>query len=578
MTLKRRIIILFLVSSFVPFAGIIAISYVTIYSIVTNKLQSGMQSNLRQVELSLQNTITNLNHVSQQLVPQQLAFEGSAGQKLGQILSAEHPFERLKLTEELGNEISTITFTNPSIGLTMYVFKDDNSYRFENLAVKDGFTLDTLPLLVQYYGISYYGPHISNNRFDNQYVLSAVRKVPLPQREDVYVYIETGFKLTQAILDNDQFGGAVSHLFLDNDGKIVYSERGDAFPRGAPFPAGLSAEESGEAHGYVWFKERSNQGWSIVSLIPAADYRRELNRWFVQIALFAFVLLAVSLLLAWLLWRMVYKPLNKFNKEIKLMTQSRTLPQTPDETKSAATHIPEFDVLLHQFRQMKEQIWTLFSEIELKEKRRVDLEVEKLLYQINPHFLMNSLDTVHWLAVMNGQTEIDRLVLSLNKLLYYNLGKLGQTATIEEELDALRQYLTLQQIRYDFEFDVRIHVDERVLKAPVPRFILQPIVENSLYHGLDDNGYIEVNVRGDGDRIDITIGDNGSGMSKETIRELLEQQGGDQRKVGMGIGMSYVRRMLETQYGTQAELHIDSVIGQGTQVLLRLPIQEAEAI
>ncbi|UUZ96327.1 hypothetical protein LJK87_19600 [Paenibacillus sp. P25] len=199
----------------------------------------------------------------------------------------------------------------------MYYFKNDRTFNFENSAVKSGFAPEQLPLLAQYYGITYYGPHISNNRFDNQYVLSALRKVDLPLRDDVYIYIESGFHLTQSILSNDQPGNATSHLILDNDGRIAYSEVPDAFPRDSHFPGFSGGDKSGKQHGYLWFRETSNQGWSVVSVIPTADYNKEMNRWLVQMLLVALLLLGFSLLLAWSLWKMVYRPLNKFNKEIK---------------------------------------------------------------------------------------------------------------------------------------------------------------------------------------------------------------------------------------------------------------------
>lgn len=562
-TLKRRIIIIFLASTLIPFACIALISYYAIYSILTNKIQSGFQSNLKQVELSLEHTIGNLNHVSQQL-----AFEGTVGKKLEELLAAEHPYERSELTSELRDELSMVTFTNPSIGLTFYYFRDENRHDYENLGVKAGFSPDKLPLLARYYSISYYGPHVSNNSSDNQYVLSALRKVDLPSRDDVYVYTETSFHLTHDILNNDSFGHSVSHIILDNDGRIAYSELPDIFPMETTMTEWMTGGKLGTHRGYYWFKETSNQGWSVVSVIPKAVYNSEMNRWLVQIGLVSAVFVVVAMLLAWLLWKMVYRPLNDFNKEIKLMSQNRTQPEP------VRTNIPEFDYLLHQFRQMKKQIWELFAEVEQKEKRRIDLEVEKLLYQINPHFLMNSLDTVHWLAVMNGQSEIDRLVLSLNKLLYYNLGKLGQASTVREEIEALKQYLILQQIRYDFQFDVRIHVDDDVLQAPIPRFILQPLVENSLYHGLNDDGYIQVDVRLNDGLIEISIRDNGAGMSEEAIDELLHKRDADNRKVGMGIGMNYVKRMIESQYGERGQLTIRSAVGEGTSVYLRIPAME----
>jgi two-component system sensor histidine kinase YesM len=564
LTLKKRIFIIFLCSTLIPFICIVLISYYTIYSILTNKIQNGIQSNLKQVELSLESTISNLNHVSQQL-----AFAGSVGKKLDQMLSLSpsQTYERSQMISTLRDELSLVTFTNPNIGLTLYYFQNDHTYDLENVGVKDYFTPEKLPLLAEYSGISYYGPHISNSRFDNNFVFSALRKVDLPLRDDVYVYIESGFHLTQNILNNDQFGGGNYHIFLDNNGRIAYSELPNSFVKDTIFPNFSSDKTHGKQSEFYWFRQASNQGWSIVSVIPMADYNREMNQWFLQILLFALIFLGISLLMAWLLWKMVYVPLNGFNREIKLMAQNRV------QTVNVKTKIPEFDFLLNQFRQMKEQIWELFAEVERKEKRRVDLEVEKLLYQINPHFLMNTLDTVHWLALMNGQTEIDRLVSSLNKLLHYNLGKLGEASTINEEIEALKQYLTLQQIRYDFKFDVQMHVDEEVWSMPVPRFILQPLVENSLYHGLSDDGYIRVDVSLT-NAILISIQDNGSGMSGETIHNLLHNPEIENKKVGMGIGLNYVKRMLESQYGDKAELRIQSVIGKGTTIFVTIPIVE----
>jgi two-component system sensor histidine kinase YesM len=564
LTLKKRIFIIFLCSTLIPFICIVLISYYTIYSILTNKIQNGIQSNLKQVELSLESTISNLNHVSQQL-----AFAGSVGKKLDQMLSLSpsQTYERSQMISTLRDELSLVTFTNPNIGLTLYYFQNDHTYDLENVGVKDYFTPEKLPLLAEYSGISYYGPHISNSRFDNNFVFSALRKVDLPLRDDVYVYIESGFHLTQNILNNDQFGGGNYHIFLDNNGRIAYSELPNSFVKDTIFPNFSSDKTHGKQSEFYWFRQASNQGWSIVSVIPMADYNREMNQWFMQILLFALIFLGISLLMAWLLWKMVYVPLNGFNREIKLMAQNRV------QTVNVKTKIPEFDFLLNQFRQMKEQIWELFAEVERKEKRRVDLEVEKLLYQINPHFLMNTLDTVHWLALMNGQTEIDRLVSSLNKLLHYNLGKLGEASTINEEIEALKQYLTLQQIRYDFKFDVQMHVDEEVWSMPVPRFILQPLVENSLYHGLSDDGYIRVDVSLT-NAILISIQDNGSGMSGETIHNLLHNPEIENKKVGMGIGLNYVKRMLESQYGDKAELRIQSVIGKGTTIFVTIPIVE----
>ncbi|MEK3850216.1 histidine kinase [Paenibacillus sp. FSL R7-0340] len=564
MTLKKRIFLLFFLSAFIPFISIFAISYYTIDSIFANKINDGIRSNLQQVTSSLENSITNLNHVTQQL-----SYSGTLGKKLDEVLKpSSNIFELIEARDELKNELNVVTFTNPNIGLTLYYFQKEGTTQFANFPIKDRFSPESLPVLSKSYGIAYYGPHMSMNRFDDQLVLSAMRKVQLPQRDDVYIYVESGFRLTQDILGYNQYKGALSHLILNGEGNIVYSEIPEAMKVGENFSSiSKGTAKDGISRDYHWLKEDSSQNWSVISVISQAKYQQEKNQWLLQILLVALFFLGFTVFLAWLLWKMVYKPLGLFHSEINGMSQN---PQKAGS--QTRTQIPEFDFLLGEFSNMQHQIGDLFKEVQQKEKIRADLEVEKLLYQINPHFLMNTLDTVHWLAVMNGQGEIDKLVQSLNKLLYYNLGKLGQVSTMEEEIDALRQYLILQQIRYDFEFDVRISADDQVLQIPVPRFILQPLVENSLYHGLSDEGFIQIEVTL-AKTLNILIQDNGAGMTEEAIQRLLNNRIAEHKKVGMGIGLNYVHRMLRAQYGDQAQLVIESELGTGTSILLILPIK-----
>ncbi|MBD2866987.1 sensor histidine kinase [Paenibacillus arenilitoris] len=554
----------FATATLVPFICVAIISYHTMSNILSGNLESSVRSNLKQVELSFEGTISNLNHVTQQL-----AFQGSIGKKVDTLLFSADPFERRVLMEEIHTELNLISFTNPTIGLVMYYSKEDGSFMFNNTIVKEGFEIDELPLLAEYFRISYFGPHISNERYNDEFVISALRKMDFSGEHDVvYVYVESGFETSQNIFEN-KLGNYASYLILDNDKRIAYSDMASDFPINHYFDDSDGVDNSGLQNGYYWFKSTSNQGWSIVSLIPKDEYNKEKNRWVIQMIYLSVLFLAITLFVAWLLWKMVYVPLQQFNQGIKSITQKNTPPLDTLPTK-----IPEFDFLIKQLQNMKEQISELINEVEVKEKRRADLEVEKLLYQINPHFLMNTLDTAHWLAAMNGNKELDKLILSLNKLLYYNLGKRGQASTIREEIDSIKQYLTLQKIRYDFAFDVRIRVDDDVLDIAIPRFILQPILENALYHGLDDEGYIQVDVVNVDGQIVISVHDNGAGISEEEIEKLLNQQPVEQQRAGMGIGLNYVKRMVDNRYGDQASLEIESELGIGTTVYLKLPNTE----
>ncbi|MDF2834768.1 MAG: histidine kinase [Paenibacillus sp.] len=560
-TFKNRIILIFLISSLAPFVCLGLISFYTIDSIIDNKVESALQSNLKQDIMTLENTLNNLNHVSQQL-----AYGGGTNRLIEQLDTATQPYERLRLNNEIRSELNNITFSNPNIGLLMYYDPDAKTYEFENFGIRGDFAPSKLPLMAEYPEITYFGPHLSYNGSINQYVFSIMRQVNLPDR-NLYLYIESGRNaLTSLFAPQNRKEGSRRLLLLDNDGRIAFSESQEAFAEQAMFPNPGPDSRSGTAGGYFWNKEVSNQGWSLVSVVPENEINQERNRWLAQMLGIFLLFVILAVFVAWLLWKMVYRPLDKFHREIKTLTQS----DAPEQEE--LTRIPEFDYLLYQTRSMKRKIWALYEEIEIKEKRRADLEVEKLLYQINPHFLMNTLDTVHWLALMNGQKEIDKLVLSLNKLLYYNLGKMGETSTIGDEIEALKEYLQLQQIRYDFQFDVDIDVDENSLVLPSPRFLLQPMVENALYHGVSDDGYIYVGIALQEDGLLITIQDNGAGMSPEMIEQLLDEDTEDRHKVGMGIGMKYVKRILRASYGEEAKLSIRSEVGKGTVVTLRLPV------
>ncbi|QJD88404.1 histidine kinase [Cohnella herbarum] len=552
--------LIFLISSLTPFICLGFISFFTIDSIIGNKVENALQSNVKQDLMTLENTLNNLNHVSQQL-----AYGGGMNKLFEQLDGEKEPYERLRLMNEIRSELNNISFSNPNVGLLMYYDADNRSYNFENFSVRGTFSPDKLPVMGEYPEITYYGPHKSYNGSINQFVFSIMRKVNLLD-QDVYLYIETGRNALQSLFaPQNRKEGTRRLLLLDNSGRIAFSEVPQVFSENRMFPELDENVRSGYSGRYFWNKEVSNQGWSLVSVVPEQELNRERNQWLMQIMGIFLIFLVVAMFFAWVLWKMVYRPLDHFHKEIKSLIHSNAKEHTE------LTHIPEFDYLLYQTRSMKGKIWALYEEIEQKEKRRADLEVEKLLYQINPHFLMNTLDTVHWLALMNGQEEIDKLVLSLNRLLYYNLGKMGEASTIGDEIEALKEYLQLQQIRYDFRFDVDIDVDEKSLALRSPRFLLQPLVENALYHGVSDEGYIYVGVEFQEDGLQITIQDNGAGMSQATIDRLLHEDTKESHKVGMGIGMIYVKRILQANYGDAAKLQIRSEIGKGTVVSLRLP-------
>jgi len=556
-SLKKRLVILLLVCSLSPLIVIGGISYYSMHSILSNKAERAVRANLQQVRLTLENTFSQLNHASQLL-----AFDGRVGQSLDDYLQLEQ-YEKKEKQEEIQSQINLIHFTNPSIGLMFYFSGDTLELFFENYSVNN-FYPNTLPLLSQFTGINYYGPHKSFNSLNgDNVVLSVIRKVNLPSKGNIYVYIETNYKFAESIIKNDL---SVQYLIVDQLGRIVYSENQKDFPLYTDY---ISHDKSREAkNGYLAFEDVSNQQWKVVSIIASKEYTQEINSWLKNFMIFALCSLLLSLLVALSLWRGIYNPLQILSRSIGHIKNNKLIYSVP------ATKIVEFDLIRDELEMMRKQIKELINEVRDKEKKKALLEIEKLTYQINPHFLYNTLDTVRWLARANGQAEIDTLVSTLNKVLHYNLGK-GGPAVIREEIDALRNYVKLQGIRYNFDFDVKIFASDDILELPIPRFLLQPLVENSLYHGLEDNGSIGVTVERDGERhVHLTVSDNGPGMSEKQIRRLTGIDDGNQDNMGLGIGLSYVYRMLKFKYGEEADLTIESKEGQGTLIKLRIPIMQ----
>jgi len=556
-SLKKRLVILLIICSLSPLIVMGGISYYSMDSILSNKADRAVRANLQQVRLMFENTFSQLNHASQLL-----AFDGRVGQSLDAYLQTGQ-FEKRALQEEIQSQINLIHFTNPSIGLMFYFSSETMEHFFENYSVRD-FNPELLPLLSELTGINYYGPHKSFNPLNgDNLVLSVIRKVNLPSKANIYVYIETNYKFMDNIIKNDL---SFQYLVVDRMGSIVYSDNKKDFPLYTHYVPNDKGTQSQK--GYLTFEDVSNQQWKVVSILDSKVYTQEIRSWMKLFLFFTICSLLLSFLVAWILWRSIYNPLKIFSKSIGHIKNNKLIYSVP------VTKILEFDLIRDELESMRKRIGELISEVRDKEKKKALLEVEKLMHQINPHFLYNTLDTIRWLARANGQTEIDTLVSTLNKVLHYNLGK-GGPAVIREEIEALRNYVKLQGIRYNFDFNVKIIVSDDLLELPIPRFLLQPLVENSLYHGLEDNGSIQVIVERDGDRhVNLLVSDNGMGMSDDQIRRLTGTDDSMQDNKGLGIGLNYVYRMLKFKYGEEADLQIGSNNGKGTLIRLHIPIME----
>ncbi len=557
-SLKYRLTIMLLVAILIPLATLGVSSYSSIYAVLKNKAERGVRSNLHQAMESLTRTLDQLNHASQQL-----ALDGRIGRNLDRYLEADK-YAKKEIHDEIKNEMSLVAFTNPTVGLVFYYFADSDTVMFENYEVRKDVDLDELPVLSGFGSISYNGPHRSLNPWDGHQVFSIVRAIDLPQEEHVYLYIETSFKLAESLLGMDQSAAGTVHLIVDADGRIIFSENEKAFPIGSLYASAEAGSRGYEEH-YFFEEKNGKQAWKLVAAIPKSVYDRELRNWLLEFAALAVLSLAIGCLVAWIIWRTVYKPLRNLSQGMKLIPHAAPV----SDVKTAS--ILEFDRIQNGFGTMRTRIEELLLEAEQRERRKARLEVDKLMHQINPHFLYNALDTVRWLARIRGEKEIDKLVSTLNKILHYNLDK-GDTARIGDELEALRNYMSVQAVRYRFSYEIEV-VDEGSLEEwVIPRFVLQPLVENAIVHGLKEDGRIRVTLLREGADARVEVWDDGAGMSEEQLRKLKNKEHEASPGGGYGIGLNYVRKVVDLHYGDRAKLTIESEPDTGTVISLRLPM------
>lgn len=201
-------------------------------NILTNKLHTTFNSNLQQIRLSLENTVDDLNYVAQQI-----AFSDNISFKLNDYLHTAQSYDRVKVYEDIKNELNVITFSNPGVGLSLLYLEGQQEYLFYNHGVKDEFSLKNGPVLTEGYNMNTYGPHISMERYKNKYVMSIVRKLDVNYANDIYIYLESNLDLTNDLLEVDNVMNNAEYILLDDLNKVIYSEN-DNLPLKSTFNGG----------------------------------------------------------------------------------------------------------------------------------------------------------------------------------------------------------------------------------------------------------------------------------------------------------------------------------------------------
>ena len=244
------------------------------------------------------------------------------------------------------------------------------------------------------------------------------------------------------------------------------------------------------------------------------------------------------------------------------------------DTKIELNRMDEFEQLANGFNKMTTQLKDTMEEQVAAERKINETRIAMMQAQLNPHFLYNTLDTIKWVAKANQVPEVATLSASLAGILRTSISE-NQFCTLERELKLVENYCDIQKIRFDDRFELQINVPENLLKAVVPKLILQPLVENAIIHGMEemDDGKLTVEAYLLEDDLTITITDNGKGISDELI-QVLESD--DLDSLEGHLGLNNVNTIIKLYYGKDYGISAKRLEEGGTKVMVVLPFNKEE--
>ncbi|MEK4077290.1 sensor histidine kinase [Paenibacillus sp. FSL M7-0656] len=346
------------------------------------------------------------------------------------------------------------------------------------------------------------------------------------------------------------------------------------------FPSGESGTFTAETEGgtlLFMYQSSTFTGWRTVGVFPTRDSISEVRQ--IQFYVVSFVFVVCLFGLSASLWfsRSIAQPIFRL---MSYMRRAETGNLRPGRWSDRAD---EIGMLGNSYNRMLAQIRQLISLNELRERQKRDAEMRSLQEHIKPHFLYNTLDTIHWMARKEGAEDVSVMVGALSRLFRIGLSKGQDYIPLHSEIEHMTSYLQIQQTRYRDRLQYTLNIPEEMRDLFVLKLLLQPLIENAIYHGIKGRrgpGHIRVEARLEHNRLLLTVQDNGAGMSNERLAEmqhLLEAplaslEASSPGITGKSYGMLNVQARLRLSFGDEYGIELDSQEGEGTSVTIIHPL------
>ncbi len=400
-----------------------------------------------------------------------------------------------------------------------------------------------------------------------------------PFSEDVVGVTIIGYKMDGLKrLTENLVSGESDFAFISRNGEVlVFSSKEGESLQDQVIDQALFSEEAGQTSEEIksidniqyklFVRESSVRSMYLTYGIPVTDIIGDIQ--FVPIVILAIFasLFAYILLMSRRMYQDIYSPIET------LVGAMKSLKSEMSENIVDMDRDDEFGQLAHSFNDMCYRIEQLIDDMAKEQRLKREQEILALQSQINPHFLYNTLNSIKALVRMDRSDEAISMTEAFIQLLRVSANHDSEFSTVQEEVHHVEAYIDIMNYRYEQDIILNINLGDGLETCPIPRFILQPIVENAIVHGYDDQSVcvIKVIVKQDGDLL-IEVKDNGVGISEEEISKLLQDPGSKKRF--SSIGLNNINHRIKLNFGDQYGLFINSVIREGTTITLKLPLIE----
>lgn len=398
---------------------------------------------------------------------------------------------------------------------------------------------------------------------------------------DGVVFIDLNYSAISELCTQNSVGTKGYVFILDQDGNIVYH------PQQQQLYNELQTENislimnaktdvvtagKGDDEKIYALSHSETTGWTIVGCMNMSELLKNSRKARSIYVLVALGLIAVALVISSEIARNITFPIQKLRDSMKRV-QKGDFSAAEIEVYSDN----EIGSLTRSFNVMTHKIQDLMAQNIQEQEQKRKIELKALQSQINPHFLYNTLDSIIWMAEGKKNEEVVLMTASLARLLRQSISIENELVTIGQEIEYVRSYLTIQKMRYKDKLEFEINVDPRITHAQIIRLVLQPIVENAIYHGLkykESKGMLKVHGYELGERIIIDVTDNGVGMDEETLKHIY-----DKHKVNYhsnGVGVYNVQQRLVLYYGKEYGIIYHSEKGKGTTATVVIPKKQED--